>query len=172
MLRINFKEVGHTFLTSFTALQLNVISCPPYPGSIMNKIRSIFTKPENGVTFQILSDLHLEVCEQYSSFDINPSADYLVLAGDIGRLVDYELLLQFLFVQTTRFKLVFLVLGNHEFYGTSFITGIESAKRLEKEISLEGKLILLQKRRYDIPDSTITILGCTLWSKIPGEKRI
>jgi hypothetical protein len=44
---------------------------------------------------------------------------YLILAGDIGQLVDYELYLDYLRSQCCLFTPVFLVLGNHESYGLS-----------------------------------------------------
>jgi len=117
--------------------------------------------------FQILSDLHLEVGKQYEDFKIVPFAPYLVLAGDIGRLSDYAAFLSFLEVQCHQFQLVFLVLGNHEFYGSTHEQGLELAKKLESEPQLEGKMVLLHKRRFDVPHSSIIILGCSLWSQIP-----
>ncbi|KAK7605630.1 hypothetical protein BKA81DRAFT_226280 [Phyllosticta paracitricarpa] len=71
--------------------------------------------------FQIVSDLHLEVGQQYSSFDIPASAPHLILAGD------YDAYLGFLRRQTEQFETVFLVLGNHEFYGITFGESIELA---------------------------------------------
>lgn len=64
---------------------------------------------------------------------------------------------------------MFLALGNHEFYETTFNSGLEKAKQLEKEPCMNGRLVILHQRRYDIPDSGVTILGCTLWSQIPQE---
>ena len=109
----------------------------------MRRIRSLFA--QSTVPFQILSDLHLEVNQQYSTFDIPAAAPYLVLAGDAGRLVDYDAYLDFLKRQTDQFRSVFLVLRNHEFYGTSFANGLERAKRLEDEPCLNGKLALLHR---------------------------
>jgi predicted phosphodiesterase len=139
-----------------------------YP--IMNKIRSFFSKFSPSA-FQVLSDLHLEVGRQYSSFIIPPSAPYLILAGDIGRLIDYESYLAFLAKQAAQFEQVFLILGNHEFYGLSFLAGIERAHKLENEAVLNGKLVLLHQRRFDVPNSETTILGCTLWSMVPEDAR-
>lgn len=136
----------------------------------MNKIRSFFSKSSPSA-FQILSDLHLEVGQQYSSFIVPPSAPYLILAGDIGRLIDYESYLAFLTKQAAQFEQVFLVLGNHEFYGLSFLAGLERAQKLENEAVLNEKLVLLHQRRYNIPNSEITILGCTLWSTVPEDAR-
>ena len=136
--------------------------------SVIQKIRSLLSK--SLISFQILSDLHPKVCRQCSSFEIPVSAWYLVLASDVGRLVDYDDYLSFLRRQTERFERGFLVLGNHEFYGASFVTGLEKARKLEKESSLNGKFVLHQTR-YDIPNSHVTILGCTLWSSITEEAK-
>ncbi|MCJ1345505.1 hypothetical protein MMC31_003712 [Peltigera leucophlebia] len=134
----------------------------------MQRIRS-FWRREPSTSFQINSDLHLEVGQQYSSFQIPASAPYLVLAGDIGRLADYDSYLDFLRTQTEQFELVFLVLGNHEFYSSTFTAGLESAGKLEKEPCLNGRLVLLHQTRYDLPNSGLVVLGCTLWSKVPAE---
>ncbi|KAI1343419.1 phosphoesterase [Xylariaceae sp. FL0016] len=120
--------------------------------------------------FQVLSDLHLEVGQQYSAFDFPKTAPNLILAGDIGLLSNYDAYLGFLHNQTARYDRVFLVLGNHEFYGLDFATALSTAKKLEKEPCLEGKLSLLQQTRIDLPDA-ITILGCTLWSHVPDEAK-
>ncbi|RFU27231.1 hypothetical protein B7463_g9118, partial [Scytalidium lignicola] len=133
--------------------------------SVVDKISSLFSK-SSSPSFQILSDLHLEVGQQYISFKIPISAPYLILAGDIGRLIDYDSYLVFLAAQTAQFEQVFLILGNHEFYGLSFTAGLEQAQKLEHEEVLGGRLILLHQKRFDIPNSRVTILGCTLWSKI------
>ncbi|TVY34875.1 Uncharacterized protein LOCC1_G008748 [Lachnellula occidentalis] len=136
----------------------------------MEKIRSLFSKSSSH-SFQILSDLHLEVGQQYSTFEIPPSAPYLILAGDIGRLIDYDSYLAFLARQTQGFEKVFLVLGNHEFYGLSFSAGLEQAQKLELEPILNRKMVLLHQKRFDGPNSSISILGCTLWSTIPDDAR-
>ncbi|KAJ5360687.1 hypothetical protein N7517_009878 [Penicillium concentricum] len=133
----------------------------------LQTIRSIFKRSPSS-SFQILSDLHLEINQQYS-FEIPVCSKYLILAGDIGRLEDYNNYRDFLQNQTMKFELVFLGLGNHEFYETTFTSGLEKAKQLEKEPCMNGRLVLLHQRRYDIPDSHMTILGCTLWSQIPQE---
>jgi len=129
------------------------------------------TKTTPSISFQILSDLHLEVGQQYSSIQFPIKAPYLILAGDVGRLVDYVAYRTFLLVQTQRFEKVFLVLGNHEFYGLSHSRGLELAHDMEIEPDLDGKLVLLHRKRFDIPKSYITLVGCSLWSHIPDEAK-
>ena len=112
-------------------------------------------KPTTAATvpFQVLSDLHLEVGQQYFSFDFPTTAPNLILAGDIGALSNYEAYLDLLHNQTERYDRVFLVLGNHEFYGLDFATAISTAKMLEKEPCLGGKLLFLQQARVDLPNA-------------------
>ena len=102
-------------------------------------------KPTTAATvpFQVLSDLHLEVGQQYPTFDFPTTAPNLILAGDIGLLSNYEAYLDFLHNQTERYDRVFLVLGNHELYGLDFATALSTAKKLEKEPRLGGKLSFL-----------------------------
>lgn len=143
---------------------------------MLNRFKSIFShSPPQSPPIQILSDLHLEIDQQYPAFDIPVHAKTLVLGGDIGRLVDYDNYRNFLQKQTDQFETVFLILGNHEFYNLSFEEGIRKAKELEQEPCFNGKLVLLHRRRYDILDpdsgSCVTVLGCTLWSEIPEEAR-
>lgn len=138
---------------------------------MFERILSVFDRPSTSTSFQVLSDLHLEINQQYLSFEIPVCAKHLILAGDIGRLVDYDNYRCFLQKQTARFELVFLVLGNHEFYNDTFAAGLQRARQLEQEPSLNGRLILLHRGRYDIPGTHFTILGCTLWSRIPDDAR-
>ncbi|CAG9956843.1 unnamed protein product [Clonostachys rosea f. rosea IK726] len=133
---------------------------------MLSKIRKWFQAP-SGAHVQVLSDLHLEVGSQYATYTFPVAAPFLLLVGDIGRLIDYDAYLEFLVTQVSRFDKVFLILGNHEFYGLEFQSGIDEAQRLSKEPALQKKLVLLHKSRWDDPDSNLTILGCTLWSSVP-----
>ncbi|KAK4041146.1 ser thr protein phosphatase superfamily [Parachaetomium inaequale] len=134
--------------------------------ALFNKVRQrLGPRPR----VQILSDLHLEVGQQYSTFTFPATAPFLLLAGDIGRLIDYTAYCGFLESQVARYKQVFLVLGNHEFYGLDYESGLAEARRLAQEPSLRNGLMLLNCARWDDPDSDLIILGCTLWSAIPQD---
>ncbi|KAG7112642.1 hypothetical protein HYQ45_017187 [Verticillium longisporum] len=137
----------------------------------MNIARAIQAqlRPASGPRVQILSDLHLEVCQQYTSYHFPSSAPLLLLGGDIGRLIDYEGYRRFLEAQVARYRKVFLVLGNHEFFGLDYDAGLAQARRLAAEPSLAAGLVLLHKTRWDDPGSGLTILGCTLWSALPDD---
>lgn len=137
---------------------------------LYSRVSSFLSGPiKRNVSLQILSDLHLEVGQQYSLFDFPRAAPYLILAGDIGRLSsDYDAYLSFLASKCcNRFERVFLVLGNHEFYGSSHDEVIDIAtSKLEQEPTLNGRLVVLHRRRFHLPGTGITILGCTLYSRI------
>ncbi|KAI9848714.1 MAG: hypothetical protein M1837_006801 [Sclerophora amabilis] len=117
-----------------------------------------------------MSDLHLEVGQQYAAFQISPRASYLILAGDIGRLADYTPYRDFLRSQCDQFTQVYLILGNHEFFGVSRREGLRLAQALQDEPGLKGKLFVLNRKRVDM-EGSITILGCTLQSFVPQEAR-
>ena len=123
--------------------------------------------PRKKADFQVMSDLHLEVSNEYSTFSIPKAAPFLILAGDIGRLADYESFLVFIRAQCRQFSRVFLVLGNHEFYGLSRDEGLRRAACLEQEPDLVGKLTVLNRTRVTLENYGVTILGCTLNSLIP-----
>lgn len=127
---------------------------------MLPKLRSLLNR--SSVSFQILSDLHLEINQQYPFYEIPVCAEHIILAGDIGLLTDYDDYRHFLQKQTGRFKLVILILGNHEFYSGTFAAGLEKARQLEREFSFNRRLIVFHQRRYDVPRSYVTILGCTL----------
>lgn len=125
-----------------------------------------------GPRVQIFPDLHLEVGQQYSTFNFPISAPFLLLAGDIGRLIDYATYRGFLETQVARCRKVF-VLGNHKFYGMDYRSGLDAARRLAEEPSLAARLVLglvlLHHARWDDPDSDLTIIGSTLWSHSPED---
>lgn len=118
-----------------------------------------------------MSDLHLEVGNQYRTFHIPVEAPFLILAGDIGRLQDYEGYLHFLATQCDSFDMVFLILGNHEFYGLSRTAGLSLAHKLERDERTHGRLNVLHRTKLHIGPS-LCILGCTLQSHIRPENRI
>lgn len=132
------------------------------------------------LSLQYVSDLHLEVVQSsYATFHI-PTAPVrsangdtqsrtLILAGDIGRIIDSGKLLEFLQRCSTEFDRVLYVLGNHEFYQSTHEATITAAQQLVESPLLEGRVSLLHRGRVDL-DARVTVLGCTLWSKIPSQQ--
>ncbi|KAG5652561.1 hypothetical protein H0H81_004570 [Sphagnurus paluster] len=143
------------------------------------------------VHIQLLSDLHLEIertptkggsgdggGDGLYEFDFPARADTLALLGDIRltRLFDW------LRAQLARFKTVLYVPGNHE--PEPYWSSPEESNQKLAEFAEEhngsgasaspspglGRFVLLNRRtRYDLSPH-LTILGCTLWSRLaPGD---
>uniref|UniRef100_A0A6C0AE87 Calcineurin-like phosphoesterase domain-containing protein n=1 Tax=viral metagenome TaxID=1070528 RepID=A0A6C0AE87_9ZZZZ len=68
------------------------------------------------MSFQVYSDLHLEHYRGKIP-EIEPKADYLILAGDIATPSTMKILEKFLKYCSTKWQKVFYICGNHEFYG-------------------------------------------------------
>lgn len=120
------------------------------------------------VTFQIMSDLHIENYSEDLCVDdfIIPSAEVLILAGDIGRVHKFDQLEKFLKSLASKFKVILYVLGNHEFYR---VEGVPPKTMEEIVIDLETirsripNLYILNRSSVIIED--VCIVGCTLWSR-------
>ncbi|KAH7107332.1 Ser/Thr protein phosphatase superfamily protein [Auriculariales sp. MPI-PUGE-AT-0066] len=132
-----------------------------------------------------MSDLHLEFqwatpprgsAPGYDVFVPPVTAENLALLGDIGIIAHSDSLFHFLEQQLTRFKRVFYLAGNHEYYGTTYeeaqVKFRQFAERVQQRRQNEpelGEFVLLHRTRYDFPGTNVTVLGCTLWSDIPIE---
>ncbi len=116
--------------------------------------------------FQIASDLHIDINhpQKFSSI-LEPSAPYLILAGDIAEAIssDYR---NFLKYCDDNWELVFLVAGNHEYYQGSIERTDQKLKLFENDFD---NLHILQRDKYLMEDEKIRILGTTLWSYIPPK---
>jgi predicted phosphohydrolase len=128
------------------------------------------------VRIQYLSDVHLEhhkpdrfIPETWITPD--PTADLLVLAGDIGwpEKPNYE---KFIAWCSERWPAVVVVAGNHEFYGEYADTAKKSRyEKLELIRHIVGKypnVRFLQQEAYQLKTG-VWVLGCTLWSDIPSD---
>ena len=121
------------------------------------------------VKFQIVSDIHIE----YKSNEvpdpltlITPSADILVLAGDIGSFYKLDQLKSFLQKLCPYFKVVLYVSGNHEYYKQQGYQPETMRVLLKRFINIEksiNNLYVLNRSCAQIGD--VCIVGCTLWSK-------
>jgi predicted MPP superfamily phosphohydrolase len=106
---------------------------------------------------QIVSDLHLEFYKPHELLEkvkLKPNAEYLVLAGDIcvcgtNDIVNLE---KFLDYYSSKYKLIFWLAGNHEFYsGKKLYRSIDDildrCKKLSKKYS---NVVFLNNKHYDI----------------------
>lgn len=122
---------------------------------------------------QIASDLHIEY-DNDEYVDpltlITPSADVLILAGDIGSFYKYDQLYNFVSNIASHFSHVVYVPGNHEFYVPPNHTP-KSYKELMSYIDLLNdsitNLTVLNRQSVQIGD--LCIAGATLWSDIKCE---
>ncbi|KAJ5682716.1 hypothetical protein N7462_005881 [Penicillium macrosclerotiorum] len=129
---------------------------------------------------QIVSDLHLENPSAYNLFEIPARAPCLALLGDIGVVAD-DGFFSFIEAQLQQFEIVFLLLGNHEPWHSSWSQtkakiydfSDSAAQRRTNQEKKGGCFVFLDRTRYDI-SPTVTILGCTLWSEIlePQMERV
>lgn len=126
---------------------------------------------------QILSDLHLESPKAYDSFQIIPKAPYLALLGDIGQIVPHrEECLDFLERQLQQIQAVLFVPGKHEAYGSTWNGALSVLEAFEHDVAQRrerdklGQFVLLSRGVFNIPSddgSSVTILGCSLFSSVP-----
>lgn len=122
------------------------------------------------ISFQVASDLHIEyknnkVPDPLSL--ITPSADILILCGDIGSFYKYEQLKTFLSLLCGYFKIVLYIPGNCEYYrvhgykSNSIDNLIRHSYDLEKCIN---NLYILNRSSINI--GNVCVVGCTLWSDL------
>ena len=125
-------------------------------------------------TFQIASDLHIEYKnnECVNPLDyITPSADVLILAGDIGSLYKYPQLFNFIDGLVEHFKHILYIPGNHEYYKQPEIIcgkSINELRNLLLKISQSWENVtVLDRNSVKIGDTCI--VGATLWSELECE---
>ena len=122
--------------------------------------------------FFYLSDIHLEFhTDKEYEFWPNiepkkPNYTYnLICAGDIG-LIKQPSYWLFMVEACKRFDQVFVVLGNHEYYGCKW-TNIQKQFYEYQDSCKLTNLMLLENTKYEHED--YIILGTTLWSNIPQQ---
>jgi predicted phosphodiesterase len=113
---------------------------------------------------QYVSDIHLELLFKNSIKTINyllqPKADILVLAGDIGNpfLTSYK---NFLENISLKFKKTFIIAGNHEYYGNDII---ETKKQINLITNDIENVSFLDNTYEDY--NNYRFVGTTLWTNI------
>ena len=82
---------------------------------------------------QYLSDLHIELMHKNNfkilCYKIVPKCDILVLAGDIGNPL-HQNYKSFLQLVGDKFKKVFLVMGNHEYYKNDIVKANDHVREI------------------------------------------
>ncbi len=114
---------------------------------------------------RIASDIHLEFDSTFR-FPVTPEdkETTLVLAGDIGCVYDNELINYRTFLEdcASKFKLVILVLGNHEYYHSTLL----DTKKVVRSI-LPDNVLLLDGEWIKHPYENAIVYGGTMWTKVP-----
>lgn len=114
--------------------------------------------------FQIASDIHLDHLTFYNpSTYIIPSADILILAGDICHSYTMKKHIKFFNYINVSFKKVIFIAGNHEFYNDDNITIEESEKNIKEFLSCFPNIIYLNNNFIKIDN--FLLAGSTFWFK-------
>jgi len=119
-----------------------------------------------------MSDLHLELHKAIPP--LTPTAEYLALCGDIGNPFE-STYRKFLEIVSRLYKQVYLIAGNHEYYGNCFI----STKQCIKDTVADLPNVHFLDNRAIGPvleggENTrqIRIFGTTLWSDTSNQPHI
>lgn len=127
--------------------------------------------------FQIVSDIHIESLQRPLLEAVKPTAPYLIIAGDLGRLENWDGYQRACRTLCGAFEKVFLIPGNHEYYAMNpgpKMTMAEANWRLrtlqhgpgtENMVVLDNVCVTIDKR--SIERSPVTIYGSTFWSRCP-----
>jgi Icc-related predicted phosphoesterase len=124
--------------------------------------------------FYYISDLHLQANAMEELLPLFEKADtqdsYLILAGDISDLTDVVYpYFKFFTEVCTRFKKVFYVYGNHEFWNTP----LEKVKKAEDLLDKIDNLVYTKYsepvKLYEFPDSNLKILMFSDWFKLKPD---
>ena len=126
----------------------------------------------------VLSDIHLEMDRHGTNTErldikhyFDDAADILFLLGDIGNVYDEERYWTFVTSCSRAYKKVFVILGNHELYGTS---PENAAKKLREQCKAYENVVFLNRDTYDLDldgtESDIRVAGTTLWSRVEDEQ--
>lgn len=118
----------------------------------------------NNISFQYISDIHINqnnICENNIHLYIKPTAENLLIAGDIGNpfLDEYLGVLRWC---SDNFKNTYIIAGNHEYYCGQPIKEVD--EQINKMCnSLENVYFLNNETKYLV---NICIIGTILWSNI------
>lgn len=119
------------------------------------------------MNFQYASDLHLEFAQNKKALSkrpLQPTAETLLLAGDIMPLSEIEKHTDFLNYISDHFKMTYWLPGNHEYFGADLVAWPNPF-----EESIRSNIVLLNNKTIHLEDSIgpIQLDFSTLWSHIP-----
>jgi predicted phosphohydrolase len=114
-------------------------------------------------TWHVVSDLHADMA--WGPTQVLSSAKYLALCGDVAEARNARIYRRALEVFSPHYEKVFLVPGNHEYYGGTLL---DTRAALAKIVEPLWNVVLLNNDTHVLDDDT-TVIGSTLWSEIPPE---
>jgi hypothetical protein len=127
---------------------------------------------------QYISDIHLEFCDY---FNIISHAPNLALCGDIG-LPETQAYQDFILQVSRKFKNVFVIFGNHEYYNKyNFKLTMSQKKKYtlffpENVYFLEQNYVYLDVNTNQVyktcKENCVKIIGSTLWTNISIESSL
>lgn len=141
------------------------------------------------IRFRILSDIHLECFNKNKLINVTfeilnlqkcDKVDYLILAGDITNYDQIDKNFKYFLDNITsdefqpKYKKIFYILGNHEYYGVYNYnkTPEDIIEAYSNFLKNYENIVFLENQKYIInknDDCNINILGSTLWSKCDEE---
>lgn len=117
------------------------------------------------MNIQIVSDIHLDY-DDINELDfkdiIKPSAEILIIAGDLGNPFNNNYY-DFLKFYSVLFVKIFIISGNHEYYYNNIF---ETDIKIQKICSKFNNIYFLNNKSYEY--NGILFIGSTLWSNIPN----
>ena len=120
---------------------------------------------------QYLSDLHMEFMSaadvESLKNKIQPSAEVLVLAGDIGDPFKPEYM-DFISHLGAKFTKVFVIAGNHEYYRNNVDDTKEELKRIGSSANFPKNISFLENSYEDYRGTRF--IGSTLWTEITDSR--
>jgi hypothetical protein len=94
---------------------------------------------------------------------IEPKGEILILAGDIFKYSNFQVMLDFMSVYGPKFNKIFYVPGNHEFYGSPIYRSFPADCCHGGSRELENLVVLDSDAYYT---DGLRIVGTTLWSGV------
>ncbi len=123
-------------------------------------------------TFQVASDLHLEFYESNDQpCQLEVSAPYLILAGDIGYPFEPHYT-KYLTSVASKYTKVFVISGNHEYYqrsGNNKRSMLEIDAKIEDICSALGNVHYLNNHSMIVDG--VRLVGTTLWTHVSDESK-
>lgn len=120
------------------------------------------------VTFQIISDTHLECVVRSLSSMLDKTADILCLLGDIGSPFTRDYV-EFLEQCSTTYKHVLVIAGNHEYYNTHGYSIATINEGISGLCSRFPNVHFLNNSTFIIDN--VQFIGSVLWSELPEENK-